>query len=274
MKFEAVQRGLAELEYEPLTSPSVGRLLYELACRDGIDDLLELGFGHGTSTAYLAAALDEKGSGRVTTMDRTDALDRVPNVDEVLAHLGLGRWVRRVVAATSYNWELLKILEAQTAGTETEPCFDFCFVDGAHTWETDGFAFLLVDRLLRPDRWLVLDDLRWSFATSPTLRESESLRDLGEDERVANQVAKIVDLLVRPAGYDVRLVGNVAVAFKPGAEGHELHRGDFDRLVLSSDGFISELAFPHSIGGARDAPASTEPAASQVEERRGGDDLT
>jgi predicted O-methyltransferase YrrM len=242
-RFDSIARRLAELDYEPLITESLGRLLYELALRDGIDDLVELGFAQGTSSAYLAAALDEKGQGLLTTIDRAEALERVPNIRAVLGHLGLERWVRPVFAADSYTWELLKIVEAQTSDAGTLPCFDLCFLDGAHTWETDGFAFLLVDRLLRPDRWIVFDDLRWSFAASPTLRDSERVARMGEDERSAQQVHKIVDLLVRPRGYEVRLLGNVALAYKPDPGGDEVHRGDFDELARSNASLMSELAF-------------------------------
>jgi hypothetical protein len=160
----------------------------------------------------------------------------------VLSHLDLERWVRPVLAADSYNWELMKILETRTSGIETNPCFDFCFLDGAHTWETDGFAFLMVNRLLRPDHWIVFDDVGWSFETSPALRDSERIRKMAEEERVARQIRKVVDLLARPAGYEVRLLGNVALAFKPGEDGAEEHRGDFDQLVASGHAFIRELA--------------------------------
>ena len=47
--------------------------------------------------------------------------------------------------------------------------YDFCFIDGAHTWDTDGFAFCLVDRMLRPGGWIIFDDLNWTHAHSPTL---------------------------------------------------------------------------------------------------------
>jgi len=222
----------------------LGRLLYEFALRDGVEDVLELGFAHGTSTAYIAAALDEKRSGCVTTLDKTGVLERVPNVHAVLEHLGLESWVRPIVAADSYNWELMKIIDQQTSDTLTKPCFDFCFMDGAHTWETDGFAFLLVDRLLRPDRWLVFDDIAWSFAASPSLRGSQHVREMAEEQRSAKQVGKVVDLLVRPAGYEVRLLCNVALAFKGDPDGNDAHRHDFEGLVELGETFIRDLAWP------------------------------
>jgi predicted O-methyltransferase YrrM len=157
MHVDEVERVLGQFEYTPLTSPAMGRLLYELAL-SADEELLELGTGHGTSTAYIAAALDEKGTGHLTTIDRPEALERDPNVHQVLSHLGVGQWVTPI-QANSYNRVLMRMLEEATDEGATEPCLDFCFLDGAHTWETDGFAFLLVDRLLRPGSFIVLDDL-------------------------------------------------------------------------------------------------------------------
>lgn len=244
MRFEAVAAGLSELEYQPFTSPAVGRLLYELVLCDGIEDVLELGFAHGTSTAYIAAALDEKRSGCVTTVDRGDAMEREPNLHQVLRHLGLERWVRPVLATQSYNWELMRVLDRQTAGTETTPCLDFCFLDGAHTWETDALAFLLVDRLLRPNRWMVLDDIGWSFASSPSLRDSERVQRMPQEERDTKQIRKVIDLLVRPSGdYEVRFLGNLALAFKRDDGGSNSHCADFDHLLSSR--VVHDLAIGH-----------------------------
>jgi hypothetical protein len=40
------------------------------------------------------------------------------------------------------------------------------YIDGAHNWTIDGFAFFLVEKLLRPGGWLLLDDLAWSYGDS------------------------------------------------------------------------------------------------------------
>ena len=192
----------------------------------------ELGFAHGTSTAYMAAALAEKGVGSVTTIDRASALSREPNIHQVLGHLGLEAQVRPLSAASSYNWELMRIVEQQTSGGETIPCFDFCFIDGAHTWETDGFAFLLVDRLLRHDRWVMFDDLNWSFAKSPSTK-SEKFDTLSSDELNTPQISQVFDLLVRPhPSYGEFVVtGSYGWAYKQAAAGEGRHRHDVEQLV-------------------------------------------
>jgi hypothetical protein len=87
----------------------------------------------------------------------------------------------------------------------------------------------------------VLDDLAWSFASSPALRESERVRRMPSDARVAQQVRQIVELIVRPMErYELRLVGNVALAYKLGDGDAERHRSDFDHLA--SEPFVRELA--------------------------------
>jgi predicted O-methyltransferase YrrM len=237
VRVDEVAHGLEVFDFAPLTSPAVGHLLYELALSPNVLDVLELGTAHGTSTAYLAAALDTKGEGHLTTIDRPEVLEREPTVHEVLRHLGLENRVL-AIQARSYNRVLMRMLEEQTFDDTVEPCLDFCFLDGAHTWETDGLAFLLVDRLLRPGRWVVLDDVAWSLGSSVALRNSERVRGLTKEERDEPQVQKIVDLLIRTdPGYEVRLLGNIALAFKGPPNAPE-----FQRLASAAKALVRELA--------------------------------
>ena len=57
----------------------------------------------------------------------------------------------------SYNWSLMQLL-AEHGGR----CFDYVFLDGAHTWALDALAFLLVDRLLTPGGYVDFDDYGWT----------------------------------------------------------------------------------------------------------------
>ena len=43
------------------------------------------------------------------------------------------------------------------------PKFDFCYIDGGHNWSDTGFAFFLVDRLLKSNGIIVFDDLDWTY---------------------------------------------------------------------------------------------------------------
>jgi predicted O-methyltransferase YrrM len=240
---EHVEERIAQLSFQPLTSPATGHLLYEFAAKDGVEEIVELGCAHGTSTAYLAAALEAKGVGLVRTFDREDARDRDPNLFTVLQHVGVERRVKPTLSRSSYTWELMRLVEERTDGDVTHPVFDFCFLDGAHTWDTDGLAFLLVDRLLHPDRWIVFDDVNWTLGSSPTLRDSPRVKALAEEERTTPQVRKVIDLLVRPLGYEIRFLGNTACAYKAGREpGINRHRDDFDDIAAAQPELVRRLA--------------------------------
>ena len=209
--------------------------------RSGVENVLELGFAHGTSTAYIAAALQERGEGVVVTIDRPQALDRQPNIHQILETLGLQRFARPIIAERSYNWELMHLIEQQHEDGR-EGWFDFCFVDGAHTWETDGFAFFLADKLLRPDRWILFDDLPWTQEGSPNL-SPEKAREIPAEERQTPQMLKVFELLVRqhPAYTDFRVMGTYGWAYKAAEDGNGLHATDVDTATDSNT--VRELVF-------------------------------
>jgi hypothetical protein len=80
---------------------------------------------------------------------------------------------------------------------ETLPQFDLCYIDGAHSWLVDGFAFLLVDKLMKVGGWIVFDDFHWTYALSPSERDTNAVKSMPIDERETPQVQKIYDLLVK-----------------------------------------------------------------------------
>lgn len=125
----------------------------------GLSQCIELGFFHGKSSAFIAAMLETRGTGHLTTIDRDEARRREPNIDLVLKTLGLSHRVTRYYEPSSYTWRLMKLLQEST-----EPRFDFCYIDGGHSWDVSGFGFLLVDRLLKPGGWVLFDDLDWTYS--------------------------------------------------------------------------------------------------------------
>jgi predicted O-methyltransferase YrrM len=155
-------------------------------------EVLELGCGHGVSTAYIAVALSAS-NGSLVTIDLDAARQRKPNVEELLERVQQRERVTVHYEPTCYTWRLMKLLEE-----EPRPRFDLCYIDGAHSWFVDGLAFFLVDRLLKPGGWIVFDDLDWTFARSSTLRRTDEVRGMPEDERAHPHVRKIYELLVKP----------------------------------------------------------------------------
>ena len=80
----------------------------------------------------------------------------------------------------------------------SRPVYDFCFLDGAHNWTIDGLAVVLLERLLNPGGWLLLDDLSWSHQSDPHgMRERGVFFPLSEQERSRPHVRDVFDLLVK-----------------------------------------------------------------------------
>lgn len=158
---------------------------------------LELGFYHGVSSAYIAGAMAEDGHGHLTTIDLVDAKDLTPNIESVLSKLNLDSFVTWHYEPHSYNWRLMRLLESYS-----EPVFDFCYIDGGHTWYSTGFGFCLVSRLLKPGGWIIFDDIDWTH-DDPTVRETARVKAMPPDERSLRQVRMVYELLVRrDPGFD------------------------------------------------------------------------
>jgi predicted O-methyltransferase YrrM len=181
---------------------------------NGIHDILELGFRHGVSTAYMATTLARAGSGRIVTVDLLSAEQNKPNIEELLDRVGERSRVEVCYEPTSYTWRLMRLLQQ-----DPTPRFDLCYIDGAHDWFVDGFAFFLVDRLLRPNGWIIFDDMEWSYAASPALGHTDRVKQMPEDERTTAQVRLVYDLLVRthPNYHNFRDEGEWAFAQKMGS---------------------------------------------------------
>ncbi len=194
MKFETVN---AAMKTQPWgITEEQGRLIYDFILRTKPAEILELGTGAGTSSCYMAAALDELGAGRITTIDRNPELPEWVRKAFAKADPALLRFVNVVTTTSSYNDELLPRIEAQTRNGECEPCFDFCFIDGAHTWSDDGLAFFLADKLLKPGGWMLFDDMAWTIAGSAEASREAWTQSMSPTLRATMQVTRVFDLLV------------------------------------------------------------------------------
>lgn len=177
----------------PHMTPERAERMRSFIIEHGFQNILELGFRHGVSTCYMAHALEELGNGQITTIDLIGAREAQPNIEHLLEAVGQRHRVTVHYEPTSYTWRLMKMLEA-----DPTPRFDFCFLDGAHDWFVDGFAFFLIDKLLMPGGWIIFDDLDWTYAQSPALRNTARVQAMPDDERETPQVRRVYELLVKP----------------------------------------------------------------------------
>ena len=243
MRFSEAAEKLAGI---PFISDEHARQIYDIVLAARPQMILELGFAHGTSTCYMAAALDEVGSGQITTMDKTLARELTPTIDDLLSKTGLGHRVEAVYCPVSYNWELMKLIERHTENGICRPIFDFCFIDGAHTWEIDGMAFFLADKLLRPGGWVLFDDLHWRHADFPSEMEKPWIKNLPEEMTTTMNIEKVFSLLVaqHPSYEELRIEGDWAWARKieddSSARGPSSHFLDqvYGRPSISRDAYL------------------------------------
>jgi predicted O-methyltransferase YrrM len=186
-------------------------VITELIRVERIESVLELGFGHGVSTCYMASALPLPPRGRIVAVDLESARSRQPGVEELLMRTGLVQKAQIFYEPTSYTWRLMKLLEEDGL-----PRFDLCYLDGAHNWFADALAFFLVDRLLRPGGWIVLGNLDWTYAGAVTTKPLQPVGIMPEEERTTPQVRKVYDLLVKthPSYHRFRVQSDWAFAQK------------------------------------------------------------
>jgi predicted O-methyltransferase YrrM len=209
MRFE---RAAELLDGIPNMTPSEGYSIYQHLIRTGAANVLEIGTAHAVSASYMAAALDEAGAGRVTTVDsRAATALRDPQPNEVLDRVGLSGLVDRVlVDDSSYTWWLKeKVQERSDDAGNCEPEYDFCYLDGAHNWTIDGFSVYLIEKLMRPGGWLLLDDLTWSYGDRTAFGPGQGPADLRLSEREAREphMRAVYELVVRqhPAFTEFRI---------------------------------------------------------------------
>jgi predicted O-methyltransferase YrrM len=193
--FDKVTSTFGALEY---MSEEQANVIRDLIVAQDVSDILEVGFLHGKSSAYLAAILEDLGRGHLVTVDRESARRRKPNIETVLSTVGLSHRVTPLFAKRSFTWELGKMITE-----DPRPQFDLCYFDADHTWEGTGFGFLLVHMLLRPGGWIVFDDLDWTMDASmrQTRNAPKTWTARSADERAAAPVRMVFETLVPELGY-------------------------------------------------------------------------
>jgi predicted O-methyltransferase YrrM len=188
--FDEVARAIEGI---PFMSPEQGRLVYDHVRDTGVRDVLELGTAHGVGAAYMAAA-----GATLTTVDYAGA-HYVPRPEDVVQQAGVGERVTIVREFSSYTWWLKEQIAARSdAHGNVEPCFDFVYLDGAKNWTIDGLAVVLIEKLLRPGRWLLMDDLDWTYGQDPNRAVTDGIhhRELSAPERTEPHLRAVFDLIV------------------------------------------------------------------------------
>jgi predicted O-methyltransferase YrrM len=180
-------------------TPEQGRRIYDHIRATRPSEILELGTSYGVSAAYMAAALEANGHGRVTTVDHV----RSNSPSELVKHIdaAVARRIEFVrISDSSYNWWLSEQVAARSdRHGNVEGLYDLCYLDGAHNWTVDGLAVILIEKLLEPGGWVLLDDYNWTYRSDPHgLRERGVFFPLSAAERAEPHVRRVFELIVKP----------------------------------------------------------------------------
>ncbi len=200
MKFKDAAR-LVDAVPAPHIPASRGRVLYDHIRKHRPEHLLELGTARGGSAIFMAAALEANGSGHLTSVDSSRWNWRNPAPREVIDGSGLAHRITLDKRFSTYTWFLKAELEScldDSGGVR--PKYDFIFLDGAKYWSTDGLAVVLIEKLLRPGGWLLLDDLGWTYDkdTHQERHYEIEVAKLSEQERTEPHLRAVFDLLIQP----------------------------------------------------------------------------
>jgi predicted O-methyltransferase YrrM len=185
----------------PHIPASRAKLLYQHIKENRPENLLELGTARGGSALFIAAALEENGTGHLTSVDSSRWRWHEPTAAEVLEKAGLSHFITLDKKSSTYAWFLKCELESCIDDTgKVRPKYDFIFLDGAKNWSTDGITVVVAERLLRPGGWLLLDDLGWNYkkhAPDSKQHYEIDIAKLSESERSEPHLRAVFELLVR-----------------------------------------------------------------------------
>lgn len=162
--------------------------------------ICELGFYHGKGAVYLGAILEEQGFGTVTTFDKKKAWKKEPNIYELIKEFSLENYINVIETDEGYHWDLFQIIQ------DRRLTFDFCYIDGEHTFESTALAFYLIDQILEPNGIIVFDDYDWTIEKSLKMNPEKIkffphwLRATTK-QKTSTGVKMVCDNLVIPRGY-------------------------------------------------------------------------
>jgi predicted O-methyltransferase YrrM len=197
MKFDQIYE---QVGVYALMSKSKARKLYDFVLKEKPRIVFEMGTHRGGSALIMAAALDELGTGTVTTFDFRDIRDLVPNAENLIRNSKLESHVCVAYCDWCFEWELGKLLERiRSSRKDKASMVDFVYIDGGHYWTSTALTFYLITNLLRPGGWVLFDDLDWVIDKHES-RDSGYARRISVEARQRPMVRMVFDLLVRTNG--------------------------------------------------------------------------
>ena len=144
MEFKAVYDKIKDV---PFIEPSNAQAIYDFILETKPAEVLELGFAHGTSSCYIAAALKANNHGRLTCVDLHAVRDQFkPSIRGTTEGSRLSDIVEIHRMQSGYNWFCTTRSKEQSNNTEKvcKPVYDLIIIDGPKNWTIDSSSFFCV----------------------------------------------------------------------------------------------------------------------------------
>jgi len=156
--------------------------------------IAEIGVGVGATSLALSKLL--QGRGQLYLFDFEQSVSELERDLREKGFSNLCCFGNTRKTHDSYTWSLLKL-----AIEHPEGLFDLAYLDGAHSIAHDIGAVALLKTLVRPEGYLLLDDLHWSFAKSPSMNPEKRPEIRGwftREQLDTPHVQMIADALLEP----------------------------------------------------------------------------
>lgn len=95
----------------------------------------------------------------------------------------------------SYGWSLSELLFEMRNNNENG-MFDIVYLDGSHSFIHDGLTCCLLKELIKPEGYLVFDDVFWTYEKSPSSNPNVNpkMKELFTDEQLCDcQVQRVLN---------------------------------------------------------------------------------
>lgn len=210
MIFSQVLEAVGNLPY--IRRPNA-KMLYDFIIKHDVRQVLEIGFAHGVTSCFIAAALQEietsqsqaemqtRERPKLTSVDIIETgRDFSPSIEDLLGLLDLQEYVDVHWTQTGYHWFLHDEIRDQSVGSNvSRPKYDLAIIDCSKNWTLESSGFFLVDKLLKPGGTIIWDDYYWTYAKNGGGRSSKIpgvlYSSLTKDERETPHIREVVHLL-------------------------------------------------------------------------------
>ena len=154
----------------------------------------EVGVGVGATSVQICKRL--RGGDSYTCFDFSETVEKLVHDLQLLPDVSckIASYGNTHKHWDSYAWALSNLLFAMRNRQE-DGMYDVVYLDGAHSFFQDGLACCLLKELVKPGGYLIFDDMKWTYASSPTVnpvKNPATAENMTEEQIEDPQVTRVV----------------------------------------------------------------------------------